>query len=47
MKKKKISPFEATWMDLQNNIFFKSEKDKYSITYTWNLKIIQMNLYTK
>ena len=25
----------------------KSVKDKYDITYMWNLKIIQMNLFTK
>ena len=31
-------PFAATWMDLENIILVKSEKDKNDINYMWNLK---------
>ena len=34
-------PFAATWMDLEIIILSKvsqTEKDKYHITYMWNLK---------
>ena len=50
IKKNKIMPFAATWMDQE--ILILSEvrhKDKY-ITYMWNLKKkkrVQMNLFTK
>ena len=42
-------PFSATWMDLQNIIFHEviQRQILYDITYMWNLKIIQINLYTK
>ena len=47
MEKKEILPFAATWMDLESIILSKeSQRKTYDITYTWNLKIIQMNLYT-
>ena len=51
-KKNKIFPFVATCMDLENIILSEAsqtEKHKYYaiITYTWILKITQMNLYTK
>ena len=41
LKRKEIMPFAATWMDLEIIIRSKvsqKEKDKYSITYMWNLK---------
>ena len=34
-------PFAATWMDLGIDILrevSQAEKDKYDITYTWNLR---------
>ena len=38
-KKNKIVTFEAIWMDLEIVMLSKmSEKDKYHITYMWNLK---------
>ena len=38
-KKNEIVTFEAIWMDLEIIILSKmSEKDKYHITYMWNLK---------
>ena len=47
MEKNEILPFAATWMDLESIILSKeSQRKTYDITYTWNLKIIQMNLYT-
>ena len=36
----------SDWTEL-NWTESKSEKDKYDITYKWNLNVIQMNLYTK
>ena len=52
MKKNKIMPFAATWMDLEIIILSEvsqTEKRKYHITHMWNLilKMIQMNLFTK
>ena len=51
IKKNKILTFAATWMEPENIIL--SEKcqteEKANIiwyTYVWNLKIIQINLYT-
>jgi len=40
-KKNEILLFAATWMDLENTILSEisqTEKDKYCITYMWNLK---------
>ena len=40
-KKNEIMPFTATWMDLEIIILSEvsqTEKDKYHITYMWNLK---------
>ena len=51
IKKDKIMPFAATWVDLEIIILSEvsqTEKDKYHITYMRNLKkMIQMNLFTK
>ena len=41
IKKNEIMPFAATWMDLEIIILSEvsqTEKDKYHITYMWNLK---------
>ena len=41
IKKNEIVPFAATWMDLEIIILSEvsqTEKDKYHITYMWNLK---------
>ena len=42
IKKNKVMPFAATWMDLEMIILSEisqKEKDKYHvITYMWNLK---------
>ena len=39
MKKNEIMPFAATWMQLEITILInQKEKDKYHITYMWNLK---------
>ena len=41
IKKKEIVPFAAVWMELEIIILSEvsqKEKDRYSITYTWNLK---------
>ena len=43
-------PFAATWKNLELIILSKIQQRKTNIidiTYTWNLKIIQMNLCTK
>ena len=40
-KKNEIMPLAATWMDLEIiilNEISETEKDKYDITYVWNLK---------
>ena len=52
IKKNRVMPFAATWMDLEIIILneeSKTEKDmSFDITYMWNLKnMIQMNLFTK
>ena len=41
IKKNKIIPFAATWMELEILIFSESEREReipYDIPYTWNLK---------
>ena len=54
IKKNKIMPFAATWMDLEIVILSEvsqTQKDKYhDIAYMWNLKkkkSVQMNLFKK
>ena len=49
IKQNEILPFAATWMDLKNIILSEVSQRQilYEITYMWNLKIIQMNLFTK
>ena len=51
IKKNKIMPFAAIWIDLEIVILSKSERERqipYGITYMWNLKEkVQMNLFTK
>ena len=53
IKKNKIMPFAATWMDLEIVILseVKSERKRqisHDIAYTWNLKkSVQTNLSTK
>ena len=46
MKKNKIAPFAAMWMDpeiiIQSEIN-QMEKDKYHITYVWNLRKTDTN----
>ena len=37
IKKNEIMPFVATWVELEIK-WNKSDKDKYGITYMWNLK---------
>ena len=50
-KKNKITPFAATWMELEiHTKLSKSEKERqipHDITYIWNLNIRQMNLSTE
>ena len=41
IKKNEIMPFAAIWMDLKIIILsevVQTEKDKYQITYLWNLR---------
>ena len=41
IKKNKMMPFAATWIDLEIIILSEvslAEKDKYDIAYMWNLK---------
>ena len=44
IKNNKITPFAAKWMDLE--IIILSEFSHY-VTYMWNLKKVQVNLFTK
>ena len=51
IKKNEIMSFAATWMDLELMLSeVKSDREgqvSYDIAYMWNLKKIQMNLFTK
>ena len=50
VKKNEILSFAATWIDLENIILIEVRQRKTTtngITYIWNLKIIQLNLYIK
>ena len=41
LKKNKIMPYAATWLELEIIILSEvsqTEKDKYHVTYMWNLK---------
>ena len=38
IKKSKLMPLTATWIQLQMLILSQKGKDKHDITYTWNLK---------
>ena len=41
IKNNKITPFAATWMELEILILSKSEKQiPYDISYMWNLKYV-------
>ena len=49
IKKNEIMPFAATWMKLEIIILneVRERQISYDITYMWNNKMIQMNLFTK
>ena len=52
IKKNKIMPFAATWMDLEivilSEVRHRERQISYDIAYVWNLKTMaQMNLFTK
>ena len=49
IKKNEIMSFAATWLDLEIIIlkWSKSDKDKYHITYMWNLKQTQTHRHRK
>ena len=50
IRKNEILPFAAMWMDLENIMLSEisqTEKDKYDITYMWNLKNNTNECYTK
>ena len=50
-KKNEIMPFVATWIDLENIMFSEisqmTKANIFCITYMWNLKITQMDIYAK
>ena len=46
MKKNEIMSFVATWVDLETIILHELSQI-YVKSYTWNLKIIQMDFLTK
>ena len=50
IKKNKIMPFAATWMEPDTLLLSKSERERqipYDITYIWSLMFAQMNLSTE
>ena len=52
IKKNKIKPFAATWMEMKILILSEVESERerqilYNITYMWKLKMAQMNLPTE
>ena len=49
IKKNEILPFAATWIDLESIIPREVSQRKilYVMNYMWNLKVIQINLFTK
>ena len=49
IKSNEIMPFVVTWMDLEiTKLSIVSQRQKsYDITYIWNLKIMQNNLFIK
>ena len=49
IKENEIMPFVATWMDLEITLseLSQTEKNKYIITHMQNLKMIQINIFTK
>ena len=49
VKENEIMPFVATWMDLKITLseLSQTEKNKYIITCMQNLKMIQINIFTK
>ena len=48
IKKNEILPFATTWMDLKIIVLNEVNQRQilYDITYRWNLKTVQMNLFT-
>ena len=51
IKKNETVPFAATWMDIKiiilSDMSDRQRQISCDITYMWNLKMIQMNLFTK
>ena len=48
LKKNEIMPFVATWMDIEiltRSEVNQTEKNKYHITYMWNLKKTDANKF--
>ena len=45
IRKDEILPFATAWMDLET--YEVSQKDKYDLTYMWNLKNKTLSSYIK
>ena len=45
--KNEIMPFVATWIDLESIMPSEIRQRLYDMTYMWNLKTIQINVYVK